>query len=89
MAGLVTGVARMGVHFAYPTPTCGDAEDPRPEILTKVHYLHFAIILAAVTFLVTVCVSALTEPRKEKQVRNFYSSLLSKQSLENKISTQT
>ena len=37
-------------------------------VIANVHYLHFAIILACITFVVTVGVSIMTEPRKEKQV---------------------
>ena len=42
-------------------------------VIANVHYLHFAIILACVTFVVTVGVSIMTEPRKENQVRFFVS----------------
>jgi solute carrier family 5 (sodium/glucose cotransporter), member 9 len=71
MAGLVTGIIRMGVEFAYSIPTCGSGkEDKRPEIITKVHYLIFAIILCSVSFIVMVAVSIMTPPRSKKQVRS-------------------
>lgn len=84
MAGLVTGVSRMGVHFAYPTPKCGGTEpDVRPAVLTEVHYLHFAIINAAVTLVVDVVISLVTKPRRKEQVKqlgpasyNIYTNLL-------------
>ena len=69
LVGLGVGLSRMGIHFAYSTPACGDpGEDERPSIFTDVHYLHFALILGAVVFFVVVCVSFLTAPRKESQV---------------------
>jgi len=69
MAGLVTGVIRMVVEFSYAVPTCGSGkEDKRPDIITKVHYLIFAIILCSVAFVVMVAVSVMTAPRTKKQV---------------------
>ena len=70
MAGFVTGMCRLGIHFAYATPQCGNPEpDPRPSVFTDVHYLHFAMILSAIVFFVTACVSFVTAPRTEKQVK--------------------
>ena len=69
MAGLAIGVTRMGLGFSYSEPVCGiPGEDLRPDILTKVHYLHFAIILAVCTLIVVVAVSYLTPPRSKNQV---------------------
>lgn len=69
MAGLAIGVARMGLGVAYSTPICGiPEEDNRPNVLSKVHYLHFAIILAVCSFIVVVAVSYLTPPRAKKQL---------------------
>ncbi|KAG9349780.1 hypothetical protein JZ751_026133 [Albula glossodonta] len=48
MVGLVVGLARMVLEFAYPPPRCG-VPDPRPDVLRSIHYLHFAIILCALT----------------------------------------
>jgi len=71
MAGLVTGVVRMGVEFSYSGPTCGSGdEDKRPDIITKVHYLMFAIILCAVSLVVTIAVTIVTPPRRKEQVRS-------------------
>uniref|UniRef100_A0A8C5TQG2 Sodium/mannose cotransporter SLC5A10 n=1 Tax=Malurus cyaneus samueli TaxID=2593467 RepID=A0A8C5TQG2_9PASS len=48
MAGLALGLARMGLELAHPTPLCG-VPDRRPWLLAHLHYLHFAVLLAAVT----------------------------------------
>ena len=73
MAGLVTGMCRLGIHFAYATPQCGNPDpDERPAVFTDVHYLHFAMILSVIVFFVTVCVSFVTAPRTEKQVKNLH-----------------
>lgn len=69
MAGLVIGVTRMGLEFSYSVPSCGSGEqDLRPPVLYNVHYLNFAIILAACTFIVVVAISLVTQPRRDKQV---------------------
>uniref|UniRef100_K7G1G8 Sodium/mannose cotransporter SLC5A10 n=1 Tax=Pelodiscus sinensis TaxID=13735 RepID=K7G1G8_PELSI len=48
MLGLALGLARMGLEFAYPSPRCG-LPDERPSVVKDVHYLHFAIVLCALT----------------------------------------
>uniref|UniRef100_A0A674JT21 Sodium/mannose cotransporter SLC5A10 n=1 Tax=Terrapene triunguis TaxID=2587831 RepID=A0A674JT21_9SAUR len=48
MLGLALGLARMGLEFAYPLPRCG-VPDERPSLVKDVHYLHFAILLCALT----------------------------------------
>jgi len=69
MAGLLTGVIRMVVEFSFSVPTCGSGkEDKRPNIITKVHYLIFAIILCSVAFIVMIAVSIMTAPRTKKQL---------------------
>lgn len=67
MVGLVVGLARMILEFVYPPPRCG-VPDPRPAVLRSVHYLHFAIILCAMTAVVVVVISLLTTPPLEEQV---------------------
>ncbi|KAK1164795.1 sodium/glucose cotransporter 5-like isoform X2 [Acipenser oxyrinchus oxyrinchus] len=69
MVGLVIGLTRMILEFIYPPPRCG-VFDPRPSVLRSVHYLHFAIILCALTAGVVVVVSLLTEPPTSAQVKN-------------------
>ncbi|XP_009069214.1 PREDICTED: sodium/glucose cotransporter 5 isoform X2 [Acanthisitta chloris] len=59
MAGLALGLARMGLELAHPTPRCG-VPDQRPWLLTDIHYLHFAVLLAAATATVVVGVTLLT-----------------------------
>uniref|UniRef100_A0A8C1YXC0 Sodium/mannose cotransporter SLC5A10 n=1 Tax=Cyprinus carpio TaxID=7962 RepID=A0A8C1YXC0_CYPCA len=53
MVGLVVGLTRMVLEFAFPPPRCG-VFDPAPSVLRSVHYLHFAIILCALTAIVVV-----------------------------------
>ncbi|XP_051877051.1 sodium/glucose cotransporter 5 isoform X2 [Pristis pectinata] len=69
MIGLAVGLVRMIMEFAYPPPRCG-VYDPRPSILKRVHYLHFAVILCALTALVVMATSLLTEPPNESQKTN-------------------
>ncbi|XP_036435078.1 sodium/glucose cotransporter 4 isoform X2 [Colossoma macropomum] len=61
MVGLVIGVTRMVLEFAYGTPSCGE-KDLRPDLLKDVHYLYFALILLALTGLVIIVVSLCTAP---------------------------
>uniref|UniRef100_H2YKJ8 Uncharacterized protein n=1 Tax=Ciona savignyi TaxID=51511 RepID=H2YKJ8_CIOSA len=69
MVGLVTGSTRMIMDFAYGTPLCGQ-DEYRPAVLYKVHYLYFAIILAAITAIAAVVVSLLTPPIPKNKVRH-------------------
>ncbi|KAM4632299.1 sodium/mannose cotransporter SLC5A10 [Discoglossus pictus] len=69
MVGLIVGLARMILEFVYPFPRCG-IPDIRPSVLKDVHYLHFAIILCALTMGVVVVISLLTEPPLQSQVKN-------------------
>ncbi|KAL8598723.1 hypothetical protein ACOMHN_033287 [Nucella lapillus] len=70
MISLVVGVIRMGMDFALPAPLCGSQEeDVRPAILKDVHFLHFAIILTAVSTLSTVLISLCTTPRPPEKLR--------------------
>lgn len=59
--GLVTGMIRFIWQFAYAEPGCGEP-DTRPEAISKVHYLHFAIILFIVTIVSAYSISLLTKP---------------------------
>ncbi|XP_063791007.1 sodium/mannose cotransporter SLC5A10 [Pseudophryne corroboree] len=69
MVGLAIGLVRMIMEFVYPIPRCG-IPDERPSILKDIHYLHFAIILCALTVGVVVGISLLTEPPLHSQVTN-------------------
>ncbi|KAL1282759.1 hypothetical protein QQF64_001562, partial [Cirrhinus molitorella] len=67
MVGLAVGLTRMVLEFAFPPPRCG-VFDPAPSVLRSVHYLHFAIILCALTAIVVVVISLLTPPPNDEQV---------------------
>ncbi|NXC62582.1 SC5AA protein, partial [Aleadryas rufinucha] len=69
MAGLALGLARMGLELAHPTPLCG-VPDQRPWLLTDVHYLHFAVLLATVTAAIVVGGSLLTPPVPPAQLKD-------------------
>ncbi|XP_055767947.1 sodium/mannose cotransporter SLC5A10-like isoform X2 [Salvelinus fontinalis] len=69
MVGLVVGVCRMVLEFAFPPPRCG-IQDDAPSVLRSVHYLHFAIILCFLSAAVVVVISLLTPPPTEEQVCN-------------------
>uniref|UniRef100_A0A8K9V082 Sodium/mannose cotransporter SLC5A10 n=1 Tax=Oncorhynchus mykiss TaxID=8022 RepID=A0A8K9V082_ONCMY len=69
MVGLVVGVCRMVLEFAFPPPRCG-IQDDAPSVLRSVHYLHFAIILCFLSAAVVMVISLLTPPPTEEQVRN-------------------
>ncbi|XP_069498337.1 sodium/glucose cotransporter 4 [Ambystoma mexicanum] len=57
--GLAVGLIRMIMDFVYQAPYCGEV-DTRPAILKDVHYLHFALILFALTGIVSTVVSLCT-----------------------------
>ncbi|XP_029915372.1 sodium/glucose cotransporter 5 isoform X2 [Myripristis murdjan] len=69
MVGLVVGVCRMVLEFAFPPPRCG-VVDLAPAVLRSVHYLHFAILLCGLTAVVVATVSLLTPPPSHEQVCN-------------------
>ncbi|NXD01013.1 SC5AA protein, partial [Certhia familiaris] len=69
MAGLALGLARMGLELAHPTPLCG-VPDQRPWLLTDIHYLHFAVLLATVTAAIVVGGSLLTPPVPPAQLKD-------------------
>ncbi|XP_029473802.1 sodium/glucose cotransporter 4 isoform X3 [Rhinatrema bivittatum] len=59
LVGLVIGLIRMVMDFVYRAPYCGE-EDTRPSVLKDVHYLYFALILFALTTVVSIVVSLCT-----------------------------
>ncbi|KAK3602345.1 hypothetical protein CHS0354_013337 [Potamilus streckersoni] len=67
MIGLLVGLIRMGLDFGYGSPSCGE-EDFRPTIISKVHFLHFTIILFFVSLLATIIISLCTNPIDTKHV---------------------
>ena len=59
----------MGLEWSRPAPPCGSTEPNNQfDIVSNVHYLHFAIILAACFVAVAVPVSLLTKPRSPGEV---------------------
>ena len=67
------GLIRMGLDFAIPAPNCGSGdEDKRFPVVSKVDFLHFAIILAGVSAIAMVVVSYFTQPRSREQVWFLY-----------------
>lgn len=67
MTGLAVGGTRLIMDLSYPKPACGE-EEKRPAVLYKVHFLHFAIILSVIVFIVCAVVSLLTKPLPEEKV---------------------
>ncbi|KAJ3614023.1 hypothetical protein NHX12_017600 [Muraenolepis orangiensis] len=69
MVGLVVGVCRMVLEFAFPPARCG-VVDWAPAVLRRVHYLHFAILLCGLSAVIVVVVSLLTTPPPPEQLCN-------------------
>lgn len=69
MLSIVVGFVRMVLDFTFLAPACGSNEvDPRPEIISKVDFLHFATLLALFSTIAMVVISLFTQPRPEKKV---------------------
>ncbi|XP_022246282.1 sodium/glucose cotransporter 4-like isoform X2 [Limulus polyphemus] len=67
MAGFILGMARFIMDFFFIPPPCGDGKpDLRPFFVSKIHYLHFAIILFVVSAVTATTVSLLTKPIDKK-----------------------
>ncbi|XP_039269436.2 sodium/glucose cotransporter 4-like [Styela clava] len=76
--GMFIGLCRMCMEFGVGAPNCPDP-DFRPFILTKVHYLHFGMLLFGLSVMISVIVSYLTPPiPKEYIVRLTWSTRHSK-----------
>lgn len=75
MIGLAVGMSRFIWEFAYRVPGCGSSDpDPRPIIISSVHYLHFAALLFVISVIATIVISLLTPPiEDEKLYRLTYS----------------
>ena len=56
MIGLVVGLVRFIWESVYGQTPCGEETDA-PDIITKVHYLHFGILLFGIVFIVCAVVS--------------------------------
>nr|XP_034300162.1 sodium/glucose cotransporter 4-like isoform X2 [Crassostrea gigas] len=69
MLSIVVGFVRMVLDFTFLAPACGSNEvDPRPEIISKVDFLHFATLLALFSTIAMVVISLFTQPRPEKKL---------------------
>ena len=69
MIGLVVGLTRFILEFSFEDPPCGKPYlDRRPAIVSKLHYLHFAIILFLITAVSALIISILTQPIPDKYV---------------------
>lgn len=69
MIGLLSGMIRFVWQFSYDEPPCAKKYlDKRPAIISKVHYLHFGIILFVITCVSAVTISLCTKPIPEKYV---------------------
>lgn len=71
MVGLVVGATRFILEFAvYPQPpSCSSGKESTiPDIISKVHYLHFGILLFVITVIVVIVISLLTKPINPKKV---------------------
>lgn len=67
MTGLVIGVVRMILDFAYQEPECG-SPDERPAIVSRLHYMYFAMLLFLLTGLIDIVISWLTEKPTPHQI---------------------
>lgn len=69
MIGLAVGMSRFIWEFSYHVPGCGSPDpDPRPAIISSVHYLHFAVLLFLISVIATVVISLLTPPIDDKKL---------------------
>jgi hypothetical protein len=69
MIGLFVGMVRFIWQFSYEEPPCSKSYlDKRPAIISKVHYLHFGIILFVITCIASWTISLLTKPIPDKYV---------------------
>lgn len=67
--GLVIGLVRFVLEYAFEAPGCGSNEqDQSLTIVSKIHYLHFGILLFVISLLITVVISLLTEKIQDKHV---------------------
>lgn len=71
MVGLFVGLCRFFAEFFTITLPCGmenDDDNLKPSFVSKVHYLHFTIVLFAITCVITSLISLLTSPIDSKHV---------------------
>ncbi|XP_059533052.1 sodium/glucose cotransporter 1-like [Myotis daubentonii] len=78
IGGLLIGFIRMVSEFAYGRQTCS-GDNKCPPIICGVHYLHFAIILFAISLLAILGISLLTDPIPDKHLHRLCWSLRNSQ----------
>lgn len=67
--GLIIGMVRFIWEYSYTVLPCSRRHlDTRPSIITKVHYLHFRIILFSITIIIAWVVSIMAKPIPKKYV---------------------
>ncbi|CAG5127310.1 unnamed protein product, partial [Candidula unifasciata] len=63
MLGLCIGITRFAWEYSYTNYPCGEGyKSEKPDIISKVHYLHFGILLFGIVFVTVVVISLLTAP---------------------------
>ncbi|BFZ17588.1 hypothetical protein BsWGS_20627 [Bradybaena similaris] len=63
MLGLCIGITRFAWEYAYTNYPCGESyKSQKPDIISKVHYLHFGILLFGIVFFTVIVISLLTAP---------------------------
>ncbi|XP_045172321.2 sodium/glucose cotransporter 4-like [Mercenaria mercenaria] len=67
VVGFAVGLIRMGLDFGYGSLGCGE-EDSRPLVISKIHFLHFTIILFLISLIVTILISLCTSPIEDKHL---------------------
>ncbi|XP_071846613.1 sodium/glucose cotransporter 4-like isoform X2 [Apostichopus japonicus] len=65
--GAIIGLVRLVLDFVYTTPGCGEFDD-RPGIVKNFHYLHFALVLYAITIMLIGGISLMTPPIPSKKL---------------------
>ncbi len=69
---LTSYAPRFGLEFGYSKPPCGSLDARPPEwwyrVVDDVHYLHFGVLLWALSTFVAVAVSLVTEPIPEESL---------------------
>ncbi|PIK38246.1 putative sodium/glucose cotransporter 4 [Apostichopus japonicus] len=65
--GAIIGLVRLVLDFVYTTPGCGEFDD-RPGIVKNFHYLHFALVLYAITVMLIGGISLMTPPIPSKKL---------------------
>ena len=77
MIGLMVGMARFILEFAFEDPPCAKKHlDRRFSIVSKFHFLHFAILLFLITLFSAYIISIFTEPIPDKYVNSSLTELI-------------